>query len=136
MALFVGTGIMFCLIMSVRTMFSAVKKGTFLTFETIYLIALVYISFLLGFAVLYLIFLQNGFLILMEAGKPVYGTYFENLFACLYFSAVTLFSVGYGDITPVSIGRWIAVIEALIGYMLPTAVVAKTMIDIEKKPKL
>ncbi|MED1441458.1 ion channel [Aeribacillus composti] len=133
MAIVVGTGIMFCLVMSIRTMFSAVKRGTFLTFETVYLISLVYASFLLGFGVIYLILTQYGFPILAESGRPLYGTYLENLTTCLYFSAVTLFSVGYGDITPFGIGRWIAIVQAMIGYILPTVVVAKTMIDIEKK---
>ena len=38
---------------------------------------------------------------------------FETSF---YFSAMTLFSVGNGDVIPQGIGRIIAVVEALIGY--------------------
>jgi potassium channel LctB len=40
-----------------------------------------------------------------------------------------LFSVGYGDIAPIGIGRVIAMIEALIGYTIPAAFVAKAFID-------
>jgi potassium channel LctB len=51
----------------------------------------------------------------------------------MYFSAITLLSVGYGDITPVGIGRWIAIIEALVGYTMPAAFVARTFMEHEKR---
>ena len=57
----------------------------------------------------------------------------ERLETYIYFSAVTLFSVGYGDIAPIGIGRVIAMIEALIGYTIPAAFVAKAFIDIESE---
>jgi potassium channel LctB len=50
----------------------------------------------------------------------------------MYFSAITLLSVGYGDITPIGIGRWLAVVEALLGYTMPMAFVVKTVINFEK----
>ncbi|GAB3042461.1 hypothetical protein GCM10027286_00800 [Virgibacillus ainsalahensis] len=43
----------------------------------------------------------------------------------MYFSGVTLLTIGYGDITPIGIGRLIALIQALIGYILPTAFVLR-----------
>ncbi len=45
----------------------------------------------------------------------------ESLAHSLYFSGVTLMTVGYGDVTPIGWGRLLALIEALIGYILPTA---------------
>ncbi len=51
----------------------------------------------------------------------------------LYFSAVTLLSVGYGDIVPIGIGRWIAMVEALLGYALPAAFVVRTVMDVERR---
>lgn len=41
----------------------------------------------------------------------------------LYFSIVTLFTVGYGDITPIGIGRLAAIIEVMLGYVLSSAIV-------------
>ncbi|MBM7647041.1 potassium channel LctB [Scopulibacillus daqui] len=40
----------------------------------------------------------------------------------LYFSAITLLSVGYGDITPFGWSRGIAILEAAIGYILPAVI--------------
>lgn len=40
----------------------------------------------------------------------------------IYFSAITLLSVGYGDITPFGWSRAIAIIEATIGYILPAVI--------------
>ncbi|MTT31496.1 two pore domain potassium channel family protein [Terrilactibacillus sp. BCM23-1] len=40
----------------------------------------------------------------------------------LYFSAITLLSVGYGDISPFGLSRGVATIEAIIGYILPAVI--------------
>jgi len=132
MGIFIGLAVLFCLVMSLKILIKAVQKGTFLSFETVCVIGFVYISFLIGFAMLYLLLHEYDIIVLMENGSSLQGTYFEKLETCLYFSAVTLFSVGYGDITPVGIGRWLALIEAFLGYILPTTVVARTVIGMDK----
>lgn len=43
------------------------------------------------------------------------------IFSHLYFSGVTLLSVGYGDLVPVGSARFFALIQAAIGFLLPTA---------------
>ncbi|WLR42693.1 potassium channel family protein [Bacillus carboniphilus] len=80
----------------------------------------IYLSLVLFFGIVYAILNENGFPILMEQGLLLKGDFVERLKTAIYFSAVTLFSVGYGDITPVGIGRLLAVVQALIGYLLPT----------------
>jgi potassium channel LctB len=40
-----------------------------------------------------------------------------------YFSITTLFSVGYGDMTPFGLSKGIAIFESLIGYVLPYVMV-------------
>lgn len=42
----------------------------------------------------------------------------------IYFSSMTLFTVGYGDIQPVGIAKYVAVAEAFIGYLLPPIIIA------------
>ncbi|SIS45235.1 potassium channel family protein [Salimicrobium flavidum] len=37
----------------------------------------------------------------------------------LYFSVITLFSVGYGDVTPFGWSRVAAIVESAFGYILP-----------------
>lgn len=132
MGMLIGAAVVFCLVMSVNILIRAVKKGTFLSFETVFVIGLVYVSFLIGFAMIYLLLVEYHVPVLLEVGAELTGSYFEKLESCLYFSAVTLFSVGYGDITPIGIGRWIALIEAFLGYILPTTVVARAVIGIDK----
>jgi uncharacterized membrane protein len=44
----------------------------------------------------------------------------------VYFSFVTLTTVGYGDITPVARGaRTLAILEALVGQLYPAVIIAR-----------
>jgi hypothetical protein len=46
----------------------------------------------------------------------------------IYFSFVTLTTVGYGDITPVShVARSLAILEALIGQLYPAIIIARLL---------
>ena len=49
----------------------------------------------------------------------------DHLVSTLYFSAITLFSVGYGDITPLHWSRIVAILEASVGYILPAIITAQ-----------
>lgn len=61
--------------------------------------------------------------IVEHQGAPQLGIYWiDQLTRTLYFSAITLFSVGYGDITPVGWSRLVAIIEATVGYILPAVI--------------
>jgi hypothetical protein len=53
----------------------------------------------------------------------------------LYFSQTTLFTVGYGDITPVAAGaRSLAMLEGLIGQLFPTVLLARLVaLEIEDR---
>ena len=58
---------------------------------------------------------------------PATGIGLQRLFArLLYFSTVTLTTVGYGDITPVSpVARSLATLEALTGQLFPAILLAR-----------
>jgi len=127
-----GICIAICIFMSFRYVVIVCFQKNFLSIETIIMIMYLYISLLLGFGIIYLICIQSSIPVLQEAGNVTTGGYFDNLFTSLYFSAVTLFSLGYGDVVPVGIGRFLAVIESLIGYVLPAVFLARTVIGIEK----
>ena len=50
----------------------------------------------------------------------------QTLFDCFYFSFVTLTTLGYGDITPVSkVAKMLVVLEGLIGQLYITMLVAR-----------
>ena len=54
------------------------------------------------------------------------GTRSMNGFTGFYFSFVTLSTVGYGDITPVSrIARWLAAMEAMTGLLYVAVLIAR-----------
>lgn len=48
------------------------------------------------------------------------------LTACIS-AQMTLFSVGYGDMYPVGIGKLFATFEAFIGYIMPAIFVMRTV---------
>jgi potassium channel LctB len=121
-----------CVLMSLRTLFIPHKiRGKRVSFENFLYLAFIYVTVMIGFGLIYVLIEQNGTQVLRESGGAEGGTFFQRLETGFYFSAVTLFSVGYGDISPVGIGRMIAVLEALIGYTIPAAFVARAVFDRE-----
>ncbi|PYL73884.1 MAG: hypothetical protein DMF26_13050 [Verrucomicrobia bacterium] len=58
-----------------------------------------------------------------------------NGFDGFYFSFITLSTVGYGDITPVSrIARWLAAMEAMIGLLYVAVLIAR-LVSLYSTPK-
>ncbi|MGD6854197.1 potassium channel family protein [Bacillus infantis] len=124
--------IAFCVLMSLRTLFIPHKiRGKRVSFENFLYLAFIYVTVMIGFGLIYVLMEQNGTQVLRESAGAEGGTFIQRLETGFYFSAVTLFSVGYGDISPIGIGRMIAVLEALIGYTIPAAFVARAVFDRE-----
>ncbi len=46
----------------------------------------------------------------------------------LYFSYITLFAVGYGDMTPLGFAKAVSMIQAFVGFILPYAILLKYLI--------
>jgi hypothetical protein len=56
-------------------------------------------------------------------------------FNAFYFSFITLSTVGYGDIAPVSrIARWLAATEAMTGLLYVTVLIAR-LVSLYSTPK-
>lgn len=92
--------------------------------EIFYTLLVIYVVVIIGFALIYFI-LSLQHVTLVEEGELKKVSVGGMIIHSIYFSGVTLLTIGYGDITPIGIGRFIALIEALIGYVLPTAFVLK-----------
>ncbi|WP_077324575.1 potassium channel family protein [Virgibacillus siamensis] len=92
--------------------------------EIFYTLLIVYFTVIIGFGLIYFILSINRIL-LVENGELRDVSIIGSLIHSLYFSGVTLLTIGYGDITPIGIGRLIALIQALVGYILPTAFVLR-----------
>jgi potassium channel LctB len=119
-----------CITMSLKTLFTPNKiKGKMLSFENFLVLAVVYTIITLGFALIYLLFDMQGYPIVRDGFITEGDGFWMRLESSFYFSAMTLFSVGYGDIYPMGVGRMLAVFEALIGYTIPAAFVAKAVLD-------
>jgi potassium channel LctB len=119
-----------CIFMSLRNLFLPYRlKGKLVSFENFLYLGVIYVTVLIGFGLIYLVFSFNGEPIVKETGMVEGANIFET---CFYFSAMTLFSVGHGDVIPQGLGRIIAIIEALIGYTLPAAFVARAVFDREQ----
>ena len=124
----------YCIVMSLKTIFIPnTIKGKLVSFENFMYLTFVYITILLGFGLIYILLETKGHQVLIEQYPTKAEDFVERLGMYIYFSAVTLFSVGYGDIAPIGIGRLIAMVEALIGYTIPAAFVAKAVFDFERK---
>jgi potassium channel LctB len=128
--------IILCILLSLRELFVPDKiKGKKMSVENFFILAIIYATVMIGFGLIFFLLGSEGHPVLVE-GEYTKSTStteaistISKLETCIYFSAVTLFSVGYGDIAPVGIGRFIAVLEALVGYTIPTAFVARTVFD-------
>ncbi|PKG22011.1 ion channel [Niallia nealsonii] len=123
----------FFIMMSLRTLFVPYRlKEKWVSFENFIYLFFVYITIMIGFGLIYTLFQLNGFRVYLDSQTIVSPlNFFDTLLTGIYFSGITLFSVGFGDLIPVGIGRIIVVIEALIGYTIPAAFVARAVLDME-----
>ncbi|HLR41103.1 MAG TPA: potassium channel family protein [Virgibacillus sp.] len=92
--------------------------------EIFYTLLIIYSIVIIGFGLIYFI-LSFQQIMLVEGGELRDVSVIGSLIHSFYFSGVTLLTIGYGDITPIGFGRFIALIQALIGYILPTAFVLR-----------
>jgi len=66
-----------------------------------------------------------GFILDHYASITHQNQWYDRITRSFYFSAITLLSVGYGDLSPFGLARAVAILEAMIGYVLPAALVIK-----------
>lgn len=116
--------------LSLKTLFVPHKiKGKQVSFENFITLALIYATVMAGFGLLYYLLDLKGMLVLSDGGMHPGSSSYDRMSTSMYFSAITLFSVGYGDIAPIGVGRIIAVLEALVGYTIPAAFVTRAVFD-------
>ncbi|PFG03015.1 ion channel [Bacillus sp. es.036] len=143
MLLLITCAIILALISVGRSMVALMKRtrvpGSLLSVYKMFLLFLVYLTMIIAFGSMYLSLIILDIPVLQEGQVDLADmtlTPLTRVQSVLYFSAVTLLSVGYGDLTPIGIGRWIAIIEALIGYLMPAAFFVTTIVDYRESSKL
>ena len=99
--------------------------------ETLALLLLIYLTLVLSFAILYCVIHLNIQPIIIESGKVLNEGFLSTMTTSVYFSAVTMLTVGYGDVTPIGIGRGIAIFQALLGYVMPAAFVVRIVLNLD-----
>lgn len=92
--------------------------------EFFYMLLIIYAVVIVGFGLIYFVLSMQD-IVLVENGELRQVSILDALGQAVYFSGVTMLTIGYGDITPVGIGKIIALMQALIGYILPTAFVLR-----------
>jgi potassium channel LctB len=100
-------------------------KYSYFSTPLFYKLFFVLFSIMIAFAVLYYVLsFENPMLrVSSPSGKPVEHTFLNYL----YYSGVTILSVGYGDYIPTGHIRFFALLEAAIGLLLPTAYFMKVL---------
>lgn len=100
-------------------------KNSYFSSILFYKLFFVLVGITLGFACLYYILSFNEVVLRINdpTGEPADVTFLESL----YFSGVTILSVGYGDLVPVGSARFFSLIQASIGLLLPTAYFMKAL---------
>lgn len=132
--LFVMFVAMFGIITSVLMLLrnKPIIRGQQISLRNFFALLIVYVTVMVGFGCIYVALELMGVSVLTENQVEIGGSFLHLLEDTMYFSAVTLLSVGYGDITPLGIGRWFAVVEALFGYLLPATFVVSHVMNYEK----
>lgn len=85
--------------------------------------------------VVVLVCILGMLMFIVESDEP--GTQFTSIPVSIYWAIVTLTTVGYGDITPVTgLGQFFSGIVMILGYTIiaiPTGIVSANIIDATKK---
>lgn len=85
--------------------------------------------------VLVMVCILGALMYIVESGVP--GTQFTSIPKSIYWAIVTLTTVGYGDITPVTpLGQFFSSMVMILGYTIiaiPTGIVSATIIDTTQK---
>ncbi|WP_082234822.1 ion channel [Halobacillus massiliensis] len=111
---------------SIRQLFTSLEIDHHMfSYQIFITLVLLYTVVMIGFGLIFATLSMQGIEVFARTLYHESSTWFQEVERGIYFSGVTLFTVGYGDMMPIGIGRWIALAEAVIGYTIPAALVAK-----------
>lgn len=96
------------------------KRYTLTEFSQAMFLRLFFTLFIvfIEFSLIYYGLFLNGHVVVQDTVNNRTISHFGDY---LYFSGVTLLSVGYGDLVPVGVTRIFSLIEASLGLLLPSA---------------
>ena len=97
-----------------------------IAYDIFYTLLIIYIIVIIGFSFLYYM-LSFYDVVLYEENATKEQSLLDMWWRSFYFSGVTMLTIGYGDVIPLGVGRLFALLQALIGFILPTAFVLKVV---------
>ncbi len=105
------------------------QKGKIII-SNLLVICVIYVSIALAFSIAYMVldYYQLGPIIDHNSSANHQQQLLDRFTRSLYFSFITLYSVGYGDVTPFGLSKAVAILEATIGYLLPPAIIIRYLI--------
>ncbi|WP_134703414.1 ion channel [Ammoniphilus sp. YIM 78166] len=105
------------------------QKGKII-FSNLVVISLIYVLVAFFFSIAYMIldYYELGPIIDHNSSANHQQQPLDRFTRSLYFSFITLYSVGYGDVTPFGLSKAVAILEATIGYLLPPAIIIRYLI--------
>src|SRR5699024_5524323 len=95
-----------------------------ISFELFYTLIIIYTLVIIVFGIIYFMWSLYGE-VLIETGQIYPVSISTSLFISIYYSAVTMLSIGFGVIVRIEDASLIVVIQALLGYLLPRTIVLK-----------
>ncbi len=120
--------------MALKNLFTPMRWGNKeISFDNFIFLGCTYAVIMISFGLLFLLLELHGMHVILDSGAYLPDHFLKKLTTSMYLSAITLFSVGYGDVVPLGWGRIFVMIEAMIGYTIPAAFVVRTVIDYERK---
>jgi len=98
---------------------------------------LLYINIWLSFTMIYFIFdvTNIGPIVDHYASESHQAQGIDRFTTSLYLSSITMLSVGYGDVTPFGLSRAAAMLQGLIGYLLPAVIVIQFISNQRKEAR-
>lgn len=83
-----------------------------------------------AFSILYIILEYAGLGFILDHYSTIshQKQFIDVITRSLYFSFITLFAVGYGDMTPFGLSKAVSMIQAFVGFILPYAILLNYII--------
>ena len=88
-----------------------------------------------AFSVIYIIlhYTGLGFIVDHYSSVPQQESFINVLTRSLYFSYITMFAVGYGDMTPFGLSKSVSILQAFAGHSIPYVIMLKYIIYMPSK---
>lgn len=105
------------------------NRKTIIIYNVIILFNL-YFIIAAAFSAIYIIldYAELGFILDHYSSIPHQKQLIDVITRSFYFSFITLFAVGYGDMTPFGLSKAVSMIQAFVGFILPYAILLNYII--------